>query len=49
MSTVDRTTASEMSGKAYDLLDCFVSGLDKVVYEIAESLARAAEKATPFL
>jgi hypothetical protein len=42
MSTVDRTTASEMSGKAYDLLDCFVSGLDKVVYEIAESLAKAA-------
>lgn len=47
MSTIERPTTSEMSGKAYDLLDCFVSGLDRVVYEIAESLARAAGQVNP--
>ncbi len=40
------TTKSEMTGRAYDLLDCFVSGLDKVVYEIAESIAREAGQLT---
>jgi hypothetical protein len=34
---VSRT--SSMTGEAYDLLDCFVSGIDDLVYEIAESMA----------
>ena len=38
----DNLANSEMTGKAYELLDCFVSGLDQVVYEIAESLAKDA-------
>jgi hypothetical protein len=42
MSTENDSQNSEMTGSAYDLLDCFVSGLDRVVYEIAERLAKKA-------
>ena len=35
----DTKTTSEMTSEAYDLLDCFVSGLDDVIYEIAEAIA----------
>lgn len=34
-----RSRNSSMTGEAYDLLDCFVSGIDDLVYEIAESMA----------
>lgn len=30
-----------MTSDAYDLLDCFVSGIDEIVYEIAGSLAKS--------
>ena len=40
MATANDSKNSEMTGDAYDLLDCFVSGLDQVVYEIAEALAK---------
>lgn len=30
---------SEMTGEAYDALDCLVSGIDVLVYEIAEKIA----------
>ncbi len=39
MSTVNKSRKSSMTSKAYDLLDCFVSGLDDVIYEVAEQLA----------
>ncbi len=31
--------SSEMTGEAYDLLDCFASGIDDLVYKIAEGIA----------
>lgn len=34
-----KEASSEMTGEAYDLLDCFVSGIDDLVYEIAEQMA----------
>lgn len=41
MATVDdRTSESAISSKAYSLLDCFVDGLDEVVYEMAEEIAK---------
>ncbi len=36
-----RDRSSSMTGEAYNLLDCFVSGIDDLVYEIAESMAAA--------
>lgn len=33
-------TRSSISGDAFELLDCFVSGLDDIVYEFAEEIAR---------
>lgn len=39
MATIDRDD-SVISSEAMSLLDCFVSGLDEVVYEIAEELAK---------
>lgn len=35
-----------MSSEAYDLLNCFVSGLDDIIYEIAEGIASAKNKRT---
>lgn len=32
---------STITSEAFSLLDCFVSGLDDVIYEIAESIADA--------
>lgn len=40
MATIDRATDSTISSDALRMLDCFVSGLDSVVYEIAEEIAR---------
>ena len=34
------TPQSSMSGEAMDVMDCFVAGLDDVVYELAEQIAR---------
>ena len=33
-------TQSSMSGDALDVMECFVAGLDDVVYEIAERMSR---------
>lgn len=41
MTTANDSRNSTMTSEAYDLLDCFVSGLDEVIYEIAESLANS--------
>lgn len=41
MSTANESRNSSMTSEAYDLLDCFVAGLDEVIYEIAESRAMA--------
>lgn len=46
MATANLPTDSEMTSEAYDLLDCFVSGLDAVVYEIAEAIAKANGQVT---
>jgi len=35
-----KSQESRISSKAFDLLDCFVSGLDEVIYKSAENLAR---------
>ena len=42
MSATENLSATEsrISAKAFDLLDCFVSGLDDVIYKTAENLAR---------
>jgi hypothetical protein len=40
MATADRGTESRISSEALDLLNCYVSGLDKIVYEIAEEFAK---------
>jgi hypothetical protein len=40
MSIVEEKSASRISSKASDLLDCFVAGLDGFVYQIAEHMAR---------
>lgn len=37
MATADRAS---ISGDALDILDCFVSGLDDVILEVAETVAR---------
>lgn len=42
MATANESRNSAMTSEAYDLLDCFVSGLDDVVYKVAEAMA--AEK-----
>jgi hypothetical protein len=41
MSTIQDKPETNISSEAYDLLDCFVNGLDKLVYEIAAEIARA--------
>ena len=41
MATVRDKPETNISSDAYDLLDCFVCGLDKVVYEMAAEIARA--------
>lgn len=40
MTTANESQKSVMTSEAYDLLDCFVAGLDDVIYEIAEGIAR---------
>lgn len=40
MSVVEERSASKISAEAFDLLDCFVAGLDDVVYQMAEHIAR---------
>ena len=40
MATVDDSVASTISDHALRMLKCFMSGLDDVVYEIAEQRAR---------
>jgi histone H3/H4 len=40
MATADQGTQSRISSDALDLLNCYISGLDKVVYEMAEALAK---------
>ena len=39
MSTANESRNSAMTSEAYDLLDCFVSGLDDLIYEFAEAVA----------
>jgi hypothetical protein len=39
MATLDENS-SLLSSEAFDVLDCFVAGLDDVVYKIAERVAR---------
>jgi hypothetical protein len=41
MATIEDKPETNISSEAYDLLDCFVGGLDKVVYEMAAEIARA--------
>lgn len=40
MATTSQTSCSSLSGEAYDLIDCFYNGVDRIVYEVAESFAR---------
>lgn len=40
MSIAEEKSASRISSKAFDLLDCFVAGFDSVVYQVAEHMAR---------
>jgi hypothetical protein len=40
MATIEDTPQTNISSEAYDLLDCFVGGLDKLVYGIAADIAR---------
>jgi hypothetical protein len=40
MSIVDEKSTSRISSRAFDLLGCFVNGLDDVVYHVAEHIAR---------
>ncbi|MFC1757217.1 hypothetical protein ACFL2H_00410 [Planctomycetota bacterium] len=44
MSTANDSKQSSITGEAYDLLDCFVSGLDDLVYEIAEAEAKGNDR-----
>jgi hypothetical protein len=39
MATAKEARNSEMTSEAFDLLDCFVSGLDDVIYNIAEKIS----------
>ncbi len=41
MPTTHESKNSSMTSRAYDLLDCFVAGLDDVIYEIAEAIAKS--------
>lgn len=43
-SANDTQDKSIMSSEAFGLLDCFVSGLDDLIYEIAEEFARQQGK-----
>lgn len=47
MSTASESRKSEITGEAIELLDCFVSGFDSIIYELAESLARTASSVQP--
>lgn len=47
MSTANNSKNSEMTTDAYDLLECFVSGLDKIIYEIAEDIAERKGQVLP--
>lgn len=40
MATVEQGDKSVISSEAFDVLDCFASGLDDVVYHVAEQIAR---------
>jgi hypothetical protein len=40
MTPVQEKSTSKISAEAFDLLDCFVAGLDDVVYDVAEHTAR---------
>jgi len=46
MSIVEDKSASKISAEAFDLLGCFVAGLDDVVYQMAECLARTRQGKT---
>ncbi len=43
MSTIDERPGAAISSEAFKLLDCFVAGLDEIVYEMAEDAARARQ------
>lgn len=48
MSVVEEKSTSKISAEAFDLLGCFVAGLDNVVYQMAEHIARhRLEKMNP--
>ncbi len=36
----EKNAASSISNNAYELLDCFAGGVDNLVYDISEKLAR---------
>lgn len=41
MATADKQdTKSQITGEAYELINCFYEGIDEVVYKIAKELAR---------
>ena len=40
MATIEHNPQTIISSEAYDLLNCFVGGLDKLVYGIAADVAR---------
>ena len=40
MATTEQEPLVNISSEAYDLLDCFVGGLDKLAYGIAAGIAR---------
>ena len=46
MSTTSEKPQISISCEAYDLLDCFVAGLDKLVYQIAAKMARRRQSET---
>jgi hypothetical protein len=39
MATIDENVTNTISASALHMLDCFASGLDKLVYEIAKQIA----------
>lgn len=47
MATTKELNSSEMTGEAYELLDCFASGIDDLVYKIAEGIAASKEQRSP--
>jgi hypothetical protein len=47
MATVDQKTETRISQEAATLLDCLATGLDRIVYEVAEQLARERSSALP--